>query len=866
MSQTTYGSITIVDITDVGKLSVFPTSNQPLTVVYNPDDHTYSPNWGSSNLVLEANAYYNNTALTTTDATITWTKKVGIGSEEALGTGETVQNDGSLVVSQNKFTPTTSMITYIVHVAYQEPTTGANLSAEGQITFSMISLASDSKTCSIIGDTVFKYNTDQILVSDPSITLTAQLSTNLHNPTWQYRHKDANDQWIWSTYPNSGTSSTLTVNASDNVFTNDHFVTIKVIAHDVNNNEYFDIHTIVKLKDGVAGSGAVATLTNDNQMIPFPSEGTPSSSAYSQATSTIVIYDDGEVDTQNWTITHTNATNVTFTSSATTYTNDTISITGLTSDVGSVTFHCVKGNQIINKVFSVVKVVQGQDGHSPEFYSIETENGVVAINRTNPSTSSESIVYTPSSLKIYAKKTVGSNNGNVVTDYNGRLQIICGENTHTQDLTASQTYATISSSWMAEALSDGYIKINLFETGSSAADDLLDTQTIAIVTDGSRGEPGQPGNVGASAFNVILGNQNDIINCNHDNETLGQTIDIPFTAYQGITQVACTVTSTLPNLFGVAPEPITPSTGSNVGHIIYNIPSGQPVTASTGSMSLTFRATNADNEYVDVIHNYTWSRTTAPLNGSSAKLFELYAPTGNIFTSRNEQTLDIKGRLMDGSTTVTGSATNWTWYLYTGSSSAPDGDGYEQITSSTEGYTLNGSTMRVSNSAVNGFASYKCKCTYDTTYTAYYVLYDKLDPVIADVFSSIGDKIVNKQGIGAWYVVLTDTRNGQELDPMPTTTFATADPSPATIGQWYYNLDSTHRTVTLKRYTSEGWKANNELPASERYTPSATYSWTFRDANGNLTVPSGMATSGKVIYIDGSFVQQKLTGNVAVTI
>lgn len=865
MSQTTYGSITIVDITDVGKLSVFPTSNQPLTVVYNPDDQTYSPNWGTNNLVLEANAYYNNTALTTTDATITWTKKVGIGSEEALGTGETVQSDGSLVVNQNKFTPTTSMITYIVHVAYQEPATGANLSAEGQITFSMISLASDSKTCSIIGDTVFKYNTDQILVSDPSIILTGQLSTNLSVTGWQYRHKDANNNWVWSTYPNSGVSSTLTVNESDNVFTNG-CVTIKFIAHDINNNEFFDVHTIVKLKDGVAGSGAVATLTNDNQMIPFPSEGTPSSSAYSQATSTIVIYDDGEVDTQNWTITHTNATNVTFTSSTTIHTNDTISITSLTSDVGSVTFHCVKGNQIINKVFSVVKVVQGQDGHSPEFYSIETENGVIAINRTNPSSSSENIVYTPSSLKIYAKKTVGSNNGNVVTDYNGRLQIICGENVHTQDLTSAQTYATISSSWMAEALSDGYIKINLFETGSSATDDLLDTQTIAIVTDGARGLQGATGNAGASAFNVILGNQNDIINCNHNNETLGQTIDIPFTAYQGITQVACTV-ATPPNLFGIAPEPITPSTGSNVGHIIYNIPAGQSVTASTGSMSLTFTATNADNESVTVLHNYTWSRTTAPLNGSSAKLFELYAPTGNIFTSRNEQTLDIKGRLMDGSTTVTSSATNWTWYLYTGSSSAPDGDGYVQITSSTEGYTLNGATMTVSNSAVDGFASYKCKCTYDnTTYTAYYVLYDKLDPVIADVFSSIGDKIVNKQGVGVLYVVLTDTGNGQELDPMPTTTFATVDPSPATVGQWYYNLDSVHRTVTLKRYTSEGWKSNDELPASEQYTPSATYSWTFRDANGNLTVPSGMATSGKVIYIDGSFVQQKLIGHVTVTI
>lgn len=210
MAQISYGSITIVDITDVGKLSVFPTSNQPLTVIYNPDNNSYAPNWGTNNLTLEANVYYNNTALTTANATIVWKKKVGIGAEENLGTGEVVQTNGNLVVSQNKFTPATSMITYIVRATYQEPSSGTQLQAEGQITFSMVTLASNAKMCNIIGDTVFKYNTNQELISDTSLVLTGQTSTNLSITGWQYKHKNANDEWVWSTYPNSTVSSTLT--------------------------------------------------------------------------------------------------------------------------------------------------------------------------------------------------------------------------------------------------------------------------------------------------------------------------------------------------------------------------------------------------------------------------------------------------------------------------------------------------------------------------------------------------------------------------------------------------------------------------------------------------------------------------------
>ena len=45
-----FGSVTITDLTDLGEFSVQPMSNLPLTVIYNPDQGTYTPNWSSSTL------------------------------------------------------------------------------------------------------------------------------------------------------------------------------------------------------------------------------------------------------------------------------------------------------------------------------------------------------------------------------------------------------------------------------------------------------------------------------------------------------------------------------------------------------------------------------------------------------------------------------------------------------------------------------------------------------------------------------------------------------------------------------------------------------------------------------------------------
>lgn len=832
MAQVTYGSITLVDLTDVGQLSVYPTSNQPLSIIYDPDQNTYTPNWSTSttNLVLTPVIYYNNTPLTgsTTGVTITWKRREGAGNITDLTSGETKQANGNLKVTANKFNSNSTMISYIVTVEYVEPEIQKTLTAEGQITFSLVKLASSAKTCIISGDTVFKYNTNGTLVSDSYITLTAK-TNNVSIQQWQYKDADGN----WTQITGSGTSETLVVNASDNtLFVND-VATIQVITNDEN---VYDIHCISKLRDGAPGDKAVtAVLTNENQMIPCNSSGTPISGAFDGATSQIIIYNGGTDDTENWTITVAE-TDVTITKSTTTQTNDTVAVTALSALTGKVTFTCTRsGYDDIIKVFSLVKVTAGANGTTPTIYSLECD--AIAINKTTPA-SGGTVTYTPSSIEIKGYSQTGNN---ARAAYAGRFKIT-SNSTVIYTSTANESAYTISASNIATAAANGYMVVELYKAGGTTV--LLDKQTIVITADGAKGEQGIQGNAGKDAINVVMGNYADVIPCTSGNKPISEfVIDIPFTGYKGTTQVACNV-ATPAKVLNITAQ-VTQATATAVGHVKYTLPTTTDVNAASGTLSLSFTC-----EGKTIVHTYTWTRSTAATNGVNAKLFELYTTNGNVFTSRESQDITIYGRLMDGSSDKTSSCTNWTWAKW------QDG-AYTTISGQTA------SSIKINNSTVEGFASYRCTCKYsNVTYTAYYSLIDKLDPIQATAFCSLGEQIVNGQGHGAFYVIVTDTGTGKELDPLKSDRFLTAAPSNPATGDFYYHLNASQKTVTLKKYTGSAW-----ADAGSADLPKGDYTWTFRDSSGNATTFNGASSaSGKVIYVDGTLVTKKIIADVKVEI
>lgn len=834
MAQVTYGSITLVDLTDVGQLSVYPTSNQPLSIIYDPDQNTYTPNWSTSttNLVLTPVIYYNNTPLTgsTAGVTVTWKRREGAGNITSLTSGETKQANGNLKVTTNKFNPNSTMISYIVTVEYLEPEIQKTLTAEGQITFSLVKLASSAKTCIISGDTVFKYNTNGTLVSDSYITLTAK-TNNVSIQQWQYKDVNGN----WTQVAGSDTSETLVVNASNNtLFVND-VATIQVITDDEN---VYDIHCISKLRDGAPGDKAVtAVLTNENQMIPCNSSGIPISGAFDGATSQIIIYNGGTDDTENWTITVAE-TDVTITKSTTTQTNDTVAVTGLSALTGKVTFTCTRnGYDDIIKVFSLVKVTAGANGTTPTIYSLECD--AIAINKTTPA-SGGTVTYTPSSIEIKSYSQTGNN---ARAAYAGRFKIT-SNSTVIYTSTANESAYTISASNIATAAANGYMVVELYKAGGTTV--LLDKQTIVITADGAKGEQGIQGNAGKDAINVVMGNYADVIPCTSGNKPQAEfLVDIPFVGYKGTTQVACTV-ATPPQLLGVTAV-VTQATASAVGHVKYTLPTTTNVNATSGTISLTFTCQSKQ-----INHIYTWTRSTAATNGVNAKLFELYTVGGDVFTSRESQDITIIGRLMDGSTDKTSSATNWTWAKW------EDG-AYTTLSTTTGKYTVNGSQLTVNNSAVDGFASFRATCKYsNVTYIAYYSLIDRLDPIQATAFCSLGEQIVNGQGIGAFYVIVTDTGTGQELDALKSDRFLTSAPSNPATGDFYYHLNSSQKTVVLKKYTGSAW-----ADAGSDDLPKGTYTWSFRDSSGNATTFNGSTQiSGKVIYVDGTLISKKIIADV----
>ena len=868
MSQTTYGSITIVDITDAGQLSAYPTSNMPLSIIYDPNEGnggSYTPNWSSNNLVLTPVIYYNNRALTPAEViasqggSIVWQRREGIGNITSLTTGETVSS-GVLTVNQNKFSVVSpavqpSMITYIVTVTYQDPTIGSALTASGQITFSLVKLASTAKTCSIVGDTVFKYRGDGTLVGSANIVLTAQYS-GVSLSQWQYKHPTTG---VWTQFPQSSNTPTFTVNESThaNLFggsNNDKSVlNVRLTTSDENT---FDYHTIVKLRDGAAGTNAVtAVLTNEDQMVAVPVSG---SIDYSDCVSRIIIYKGGEVDTSNWSIALSpqSGSGINYTSSATVQTNDTVTVTGISGNTASITFTCTDTRQIydpIIKVFSVVKVEKGANGVSPTIYSLDLDG--VAINSTYVEPNSgDTPTFTPSSLVVRSYSKTG-NDARVI--YGGRIVITSG-NTTIHSVERDESSYTITSTDMSYASANGYMTVTLYAAGGGQTP--LDTQTIVITTDGKEGDKGDVGNNGTDAINVILGNQADVIPCDSNNKTLSDfTIDIPFTAYKGITQVGCTVAGTVTVLGKTAT--VTPAGASTVGHITFpKINQNTTISNATGTASITFVC-----EGKNIVHTYRWSRSNSGTNGVNAVLFDVYTSGGNYFTSRDSQDITMYARLMDGATEATSSASNWIWSKFDPTSG--EHGAYVPIAGSgTSPAVVGESSITINNSTVEGYASYRVTCQYgtgNTTYTAYYALYDKLDPIQAQVLSSIGNQIVNKQGVGALYVLVTDTGTGLEIDPLKSDRFLTSAPTTPTpvLGDFYYHLDTTYKVVTLKKYNGNSWE-----DATSSDLPTGDYSWTYRNQNGEVTVPTGMATTGKVIYIDSSFVTKKLIADVTVQI
>lgn len=818
-----YGSITLVDVSDLGQLSVVPESNQPLTVIYNPDNNSYFPNWGNENLILTPVIYYGGKELKYGDngVTINWKQKINSGDETPAITNGTI-SDGKLVISGNPFSNDNTIYTYIVIVNYVDSSYGIDLQAKGQISFSLIKHASKIKDIKITGESVFLYKGDGSLQSNSSIILTATANgTSIQK--WQY--KESNGNWVDIL---NQTSQTLTVNAEDDYFVND-LANIRVLADDLieNTTDYlYDEHSIIKIRQGANGTSTVsAILSNDDQMLPADKDGKVSS--YEGASTKITIYSGSTDITDKYTI------NLLPSDSTIEYDFDSETYTcivkgfGNNLDVGYITFNCqpIEGEgytETIIKKFSLTKIKTGADGVSPEIFSLSVNS--LAINKSTGG------AYTPSELVATAYLQKGQEK----TEYTGRFRFYLDDSTIPLDTIPVDD--RISYSYQIANVNKN-IKIELYEKGGF--NKLLDTQTVIITSDGIQGPSGEDGEPGTDALNFVLGNYSDLIPCASDGKVAVATeIKIPFSAYKGITKVACSATvGTLPN--GVTSS-ISNSSSTLDGAITLTFAKNATLDdKKTGSISITLTAESQSSA-----KSYTWTKNIQATNGQNSVILQIHAPQGNII-SNNENNVNLKATLVDGADEPESGIT-YEWYIY---KKVDKVFGYHLLSQTTKEITITPQD-------IESYNSFKCIATYkNIPYEAYISVYDKTDPLQIVVQSTVGDKLINGVGEGIIYALVY--RNGEEIDHMKTLNYGTSLPTDGVLGDYFWLLNSDNKTAILHYYTGSAW-TNSDIDSGI-----GTYVWDLIDHSGTS---EPVTKEGKAIYVDKNVVNKKMTFNVKVII
>ena len=111
-----------------------------------------------------------------------------------------------------------------------------------------------------------------------------------------------------------------------------------------------------------------------------------------------------------------------------------------------------------------------------------------------------------------------------------------------------------------------------------------------------------------------------------------------------------------------------------------------------------------------------------------------------------------------------------------------------------------------------------------------------------------------KNTVGETCLICRLWQNGQEVDPLKSTNFATAAPSSPSAGQFYYKITKTTHVVALMRYSGSAWV---DVSTNTSYKHEKTYKWYRRDKDGNPLDGGAVFATGKVIFIDGDDVDVK---------
>lgn len=875
--------ITFMDLTDDRKLDVYITSNLPTIQIKDTNANTYNPDWSSTNLVLSADIYLDSVDVTSNEKTeIRWYEQVGTGTKTQISTS------ASVTINTNKMA-SNAMVTYSCEAKYQ------NITSQARQTFTRVDTGKngeDGTSVHIKGTATSVTPVDgtdyyTIVYSDSSLTLAEEgdgyiydgdlyvcvglqagdgtdyfinvghiqgpagqnakniiltgdsqvfkISTsNVVSPaTIQVEAQAFNTSVTAWTYSING-GQTFVNDAPTGVSRNGNRVTItgsslssNSLVVKASDGSVEDVFTIYKAFDGATGatgqSASMAFLTNENATLSANSSGVITSATI---TTNVVAYN-GTTKTTPTIGTISNLPTGMTVTTGTTVNNEvpivfTITNSNLGSALnnnGSITIPItspVNTNLILtwSKVNSGAKGDKGDTGTSAYTVLLTNESHTFAGDVSNAvasSTTTQVLAYEGST-----KKSV------TITSVNGKTAAITDTDTGIAGLkfkcsALSGTDVTITFTCTTSFVSvNGTIPIVLSVDGVS----FTKIFTYAIAFKGDTGGTGAQGLPGAAATSYWL---------------ISSASAVQKTSTGTITVTPSTLTFTGKSKTGTnAPVDyacrwiIDSSTDGTTYTNLYTSTANEAsktITVTTIYKTIRVRMYMAggttallDEQIIPVVSD---GATGVQGNaGIDAVSFQIYAPNGYLLT-KDLETLTLQTFAYEGSSSITSGATyQWsqfvdnTWVNISGATNV---------------------NLTVAKTDVLKSKSYRCIMTYKSkTYTSTATVQDKTD-IYNSVMCISSNTTTNNCYWVLYTLVYSDT---EEVDPLLGPISVTAPTSPVN-GNYWYAVDTTNATVTLKKYNGTNWVNSTD-------TQSLSYYWDIVD-DGSKQVPLGASSKVKVV-------------------
>lgn len=899
---TSYGTITIVDLTDVGQYSVYPYANSSNTQIYSQENLSYSPDWAAQDP--DTGDYISPLIITpvityagedkTTESLVKWYLKGTNGSSDTLiRTIPAGTADKSLTITDNL--TNVSYRTYIV-VANYTSTTGAAVEAKGEINFNKLVQTSTSKGVQITGTNVFKYQTGSSNPTETSIVLTPTPQGEVGFPTnaWQYWN---GTNWVTtnnvSGLNENSTTHELTVQHTSAAFINGGDIAkFKVIVNALYNSETRnDVFTITKLRDGAAGGSLIQIdLSNDDQMVPLNSEGEAQWDSIGNLAGTQVkVFKGNEDITANLGngnsvkvyLTNVNAktvknfglstqedgVNLTPTSTQSGYTMqlatgyDAIMATSFTEESpginytsGSIRFVLTYSGITYTKIFSLIGIEAGEDGKTPIVYALEFSDAVKRINNAVQGATQDSWSYYPLNLTITAKSSDSNSLYDGAIWYKRKGDSGWTKLTNTATGTASMAVSSLLT------VDKSPVVFRLTTKNAANTDNYLDQENIIITSDGSVGKEGEKGEEGTSALNITLTNENQSIRVTSDYKTIVQTLTTKYQGYIGTTATTFTFAGATFDDGNAVPSGLFGTITASQG--VISIPINGNINVASylqGSITLGFTYTDEAQSQTTLYKKFTFdmnprgeNAVTLNLIPSGATFFKNGAPASGVLVTP----------ILNNGSDIPSSNYNVSWK--------------NAITDTTLGTD---STLTVLPSMVDGVLSVLCTVTYPKTngktYTQYISFTDYDDPLQVEVICTLGETIVNGIGEGVIYTLTTQAGNAQALDYVMPGIVVDDKLTDHTESQLFLLTKSNGKVtgITLKNKSGTNPGAYTDADLSP-----LSYAWNFRDIEGNplslnelkdlgMYISSGSSGSdnGQFVYINSAVVNKKLMCYVTVT-